>query len=50
MSAGSIKDQTMSIDTIVDNGGNITKQAVEANTYDVTVKFQSLQVNVSQIN
>lgn len=39
MSAGSIKDQTMSIDTIVDNGGNITKQAVEANTYDVTVKI-----------
>ena len=39
MSAGSIKDRTMSIDTIVDNGGNITKQAVEANTYDVTVKI-----------
>lgn len=38
MSAGTVDNQTISIDTTVDNGGDITKQAVEANTYDVTIK------------
>lgn len=38
MYGGSINNQTIAIDTTVDNGGEVTKQSVEANAFDVTVK------------
>ena len=38
MYGGSIKNQTIAIDTTVENGGETKKQSVEANAFDVTVK------------
>lgn len=38
MYGGSVDNQTIAVDTTIDNGGEVTKQSVEANTYDVTIK------------
>lgn len=38
MYGGSINNQTIAIDTTVENGGETKKQSVEANAFDVTVK------------
>lgn len=39
MYAGTINDQKITIDTIVENDSNNVKQAIEANRYDVTIKI-----------
>lgn len=38
MYGGSVNNQTIAVDTTIDNGGEIKKQSIEANTYDVTIK------------